>query len=267
MAPPAACILWPIRFDAASKIVRVTLGGTADDITLSVTVGRNYYVSGDDQADSSTDGGTGDLVAMLETALDTHVNNGGAFTVALDSDNFITVSHSSQTFQLLWAHANTTLDPTIFGFTAAAYPPTVPGSTTTAPDEVDGLWAPGHAYTEDSRDRQPYMISSGTTMSGLRRTSRLSTPKKRREVSWSLLDKAKILDEYVSATEPYGAFERAWSQALSLGRQFRLYDDETVRTSSSYQIYRMADYQDPLARSSQYKVRWDVRLPLVRADD
>lgn len=271
MALTNSLLLWPIRFDAATYILRVTSGANTDDLVFphvgSLTVGRNYWLSGDSQIDADGGvGGNGDLVAMLQGCLNT--NTGGltyAVTVSDPSRNVLAVTKTAGVgnFSILWSHINTTLDESIFGFTNAA---TASGTSAVAPNQTRGVWAPEKHVARDSRDRQPIVGGVVAAISGASRGSQIAVPKKEREVSWALLPPGKALTEYALATEPTGAFEYAWVNGLAMGRSCRLYLDASSRTSVSYGLYRTRDLEDPLERSEQHITKWSVALGLRRAD-
>lgn len=266
-------LLYPIRFTATTYNIRVEVNSVLETIpfpaTGSLTAGRNYYVSGDGQADSSTNNGTGDLLLLLKTALDAHseaVAQSATFTVSATAANLVTISISATDFRISWGDVLTTLDYEIFGFIAADAPS--PADTdTTAPDNAKGIWRPAVVRGFDSRDRQPFTGSVAQTMSGKTRTSALVTnAHKERELVWRLVTREKALDEYVGADDPNGAFETAWRTAIALGYRFRFYEDISSRTSSSYTLYRARDLSDPLGRNETYPYRWDVSLACVRGD-
>jgi len=264
MAVANACILYPVRFAATSYDIEVTVAATTETVTLSgLTVGRNYWLSADAQADASTDGGPGDLLELLKTAIESH-SEAPTVTMSVSATNVVSITVSSAT-TLKWSHANTTLDPTIFGW--ADLDVVDNSGVLTAPNQSQGAWCPARPFTEDSRDRTPYTISSGTTMDGTRRVSRLAAGKDEREVSWTMFAKELALSEYETATEPFGAWQTAWDSAISKGWRFRVYDDATSRTSSSYGLYALRMGDDPLKRNKRYRVRWDLELNTARAED
>jgi hypothetical protein len=263
-------ILWPIRFDASSYGVRVTIDLTPETLTLNVSTERNYFVSGDGQADAATDGGLGDLVQMLEDLLDSHsaASGAGSFTVSVTDDGQLSIQNnmagSAQNWSIDWTNAASTLDHTIFGFLEANYSHTA--GLIEAPKKTKGVWYPDRTRAIDSRDRQPTVGAVAETISGLSRASRLVAPKKTREIGWRLVPQAKALDEYADSTEPYGSFESAWVNALSYGYSFRVYDDASKRSAVGYELYRMRSLSDPMQRSAE-PVRFEIDLSLVRADD
>lgn len=256
------CILWPVQFDSASETLSVAVndgGFLGEDLTMSVTVGRNYWLSGDGQADSdpASVGGIGDLVTMLQDLLNTHTLAAGGFTVTITDQGIVTISHSTFEFQVGWNDpVSSTLEPEIFGFTRVVL---TGGLTYSSPNQSTGIWYSGKTRSRDSRNRQPVVGAVAETISGLARVSRLSLPNKGRELGWIYVPQAKALTEYAPATEPYGAFESAWIDSISKGQAWRMYDDASTRTSSSYDLYRTQNLDDPLMRSSA-PTRFDVSI-------
>jgi len=267
-------ILWPLRFAATSYVLRVTANAVTEDLTFpstgSLTTTRNHYMSGDNQADASTDGGQGDLFVMLENTLNSHSQTVGFIIADTTGDGSNQVKITCDVdFTILWTHANTTLDAVgaYWGFDVTGDDAST-AQAFTVTNQTQGIWFPNQTRSEDSRDRQPYVGATARSISGLQRTSRLATPKKEREISYRLLDKGKALEEYEAATEPTGSFEKAWVDALSLGRRFRFYEDMTSRSASSYSVYRSRSMADPLDRDELgRRVRWRLDLEMVRADD
>ena len=261
--PGASCVLWPLRFATTVYYVEVKTGTTTETLNGTVTVDRNYWMSGDDQSDASTNGGTGDLVVWLEQLLNSHTDGGaGVYTVSVGEDGILTIAIDSGEFEIYWTHANTDLDGTLFGF-AAADVASASGALS-APSRTQGIWAPGVPYSVDDRDRQPYVGSRRRSASGLQRTSYVAAPKKRRPVFWDLINKAKALDEYVAADDLTGSFEDL-EAALALGRRVRLYDAADTRTATSYGLYRCG--RRKLERSEKSRILWRVDLELTRGED
>jgi len=261
--PGASCVLWPLRFAATIHYVEVKTGTTTETLSGNFTVDRNYWMAGDDQTDTATDGGTGDLVVWFEQLLNSHTDGGaGVYTVSVSADGILTVAIDSGDFEIYWTHANTDLDPTVFGFAAADVASA--SSTLSAPSRTQGIWAPGVPYSIDDRDRQPYVGARRRSASGLQRTSYVAAPKKRRPVFWDLINKKKALSEYVDTDDLTGDFESLEAE-LALGRRVRLYDDASTRTGSSYALYRCG--RRKLDRSDKSKILWRVDLELTRGED
>ena len=265
-------ILWPIRFDSTSYVLRLTLNGVAEDLafpaTGALTTTRNYWMSGDGQADGATNNGQGDLLDMLKSTLETHSEHTGGETwtvedVSTDGSNTLRIKHSTHAFTIQWT-SGTTLDGSLWGYDTSSDDVSDGTNAVDAPNQSSGIWFPDSTRQNDSRDRQPYVGAVTMTTSGLVRVSRSSVPNKTRQIQWGLLDKSRALAEYEPTTRPDGSFEAAWDGAISLGYAWRMYDDITSRTSSSYGLYKTTSLADPLSRDGQAIFRWRVSLSATK---
>jgi len=258
---PNALIAHPIVFTSASYVLRVTIGSVTENLTFSVTPGRYYWLTGDNQADASTSGGVGDLLRNLQACIASH-SDVGTITVSLTSGFRVQVVTSSiATINILWGNAATTLDATIFGF--AQTDTAGVGATLTAPNLGRGLWRAGKPISEpDSRRRRVHLGGISESLSGLHRVSNFGTSVRQRELAFRLLQRSVALDEYATSTEPYGTWEQAW-ESMRLGRPARIYADETSRTSTSYSLVRTRSVADPLARDPSTPLRWGVDLQVA----
>lgn len=255
-----AMIMTPWRPTQTTYVLQESVAGSSTPLTFpatgSLTIGRNYWPSGDGQADADGGvGGVGDLLAILKATLDSHANP-ATFTVTLDANFRVNISTASTVHTEDWDNAATTLPKALFGFAATTLN-AILNVGTLLPQYI---WRPKRPIAEDSRERQPVVGGVARALSGLQRVSALSTPKKERDLLFRLVTKSQILQEYEDATEPYGSFEENWVNNIALGRPFRYYPDETSRTSSSYQLYVTRSLEDPLTRNDQYRVYWDVAL-------
>lgn len=266
-------LLWPIRFDQTDYVLRVTLNSVAEDLpfpaTGTLTTTRNYWMSADAQADSATNNGQGDLLDMLKSTLEQHSEHTGgeAWTVediSTDGSNTLRIKHSTHAFTLHWTHASTTLDGSLWGYETSSDDVSDGTNSVEAPYQSSGIWFPNSTRQNDSRDRQPYVGAITMTTSGLVRVSRSSAPNKVRQLQWGLLDKSRALAEYEPTTRPDGSFEACWDSAISKGYSFRIYDDITLRTTTSYGLYKTTSLADPLSRDQQAIFRWRVALQAVK---
>lgn len=266
MAVTNASILYPVRFSVSTRYLRVTCNGVTETLTFpTLTIARDYWIANDGQGDDAD--GEGSLLTLLETCLNTH-SEATSFVVGYSADWRITVSHAAANFSILWSHGSTTLDPTIFGFVASD---TASGTSVTSPDMPTGLWRPGRFISKDSCDRQTVVGAVSRSISGLVRTARLALPAKERELMFEFVDKSRALDRFASATGPSNTFETLWRDGLSLGRRFRLYEDENdvdtlFISTPPYTYYKTRDLEDPLKQRTSNLALWDVSLRLVRAD-
>jgi len=268
-------ILWPLRFASTTPGDLVVTVNAADETLTypTVTLLRNYYAAYDQQADASTDGGQGDALELFLTMLNTHTQAGTFSLVDGSGDGSSTtkITHDTAEFTLKWTNGSTTLDTYshFFGWDGTA-DVTSTSLSLSAVNAASGLWRPGCYRSEDSREQTPYVASTARTTDGQVRHSRLVTPKKQREVAWILLNQAKVLSEYEATTDPYGAFETAWDDAIGKGWRFRLYNDISTRTGpSDYTVYRSTNLDPPHHnRNATEPTLWDVSpVSLVNAED
>ena len=270
-----SAILWPVRrsdlartTDGATYVLRVTCNGVTTNLTsASIDSARNYWFSGDAQADSDGGvGGIGDLCAILQTLLRTHAQ-GASFVVTLSSANRINIT-CSFAFSILWSHASTTLGAIPFGFPQSD---TVSGTSAAAPNQTRGAWCPLRPPTLDTRDRAQYVVRAAFAESGRGRIARTQSAAAKRDIRFELLLPRYGLTEYADATEPTGAAEAIWTEALSRGRAIRYYEDEAVRTALSYGLYnfrpeeaKSGDREDVVFRDRRFSYRWACNFPLRR---
>lgn len=258
MAIADPILLVALRFAAANPVIRVDTG-TQQDITLSVATDTDYWMAGD--------GDTYDLTEILETRLNTN-SDGLTFTVTLSSRNILTVA-ADGAFQLLWTHVNTTVDPTVFGFTAADTPS---ATSAVAPDAAQGCWIPS---VDDAHPRPPRRDSRRqpvvrgvvqSTISGLSRVYNLSGPADlgERRIQWHEIKKEKVLTEYAPADAPYGTLEWWWETGGACCRPVRYYPDKTNR--ATYFGARAAELTRPWSEDeSRIQLRYFVELSLREA--
>jgi hypothetical protein len=258
---PNALIAHPIVFSAASYVLRVTIGTTTENLTFAVTPGRYYWLTGDGQADASTNGGVGDLLAVLRSCITSH-SDVGTITVSLTSGFRVQVVTSSiATINILWGNSATTLDATIFGWPQSNTANT--GATLTAPNQGRGLWRCGKPISEpDTRRRRAYLGGIAESMGGAYRVSNFGEATRTRDLAFRLLDRSVALDEYASSTTPYNTWEQAWA-SMRLGRPVRIYPDDASITSSSYTLARTRSLGDPLQRDPSTRLRWGVDLEVA----
>lgn len=255
--PTNALIAWPVVFSAGSYVLRVSISGVAADCTFTVTADRYYWSAGDGQADASTLGGVGDLLEALETCIETH-SSAPTCTVTLTSDFFINVAVAAGTIQILWSHANTTLDPLVFGFADAS---TATAASVTGTSVPHGLWRAGRPINEDGRPQVDIVGGVNMSLSGAVRVARFGVMPASRDIFFDRLLPATTLTEF--ATYATSSLEYAWIYGISLGRPFRLYLDETDRTSSSYRLWRTTSLERPWSRAGDFSYRWQARLQAI----
>lgn len=249
--PASSILLWGVRFSSTTYNLRVTCNSITETLPFpasgSLSVTKDYFPSGDD--DGSTD-----LLQMLEACIEAHTQ-APAVDIALTEDFFIQIT-SSVAIELVWQDAATTLDGAPFGWTADS------GSATTLTGDYipHGIWRPQRPIARDSRLRQPIVGGVSKSVSGKTRVSRIAEPEKTRELSWIFLPKDRVLSEYATAVTGVTStsFEYAWINSISKGYAFRYYADEASLTSPVN--YRIADLADPIARSEQFQIYWDIAI-------
>ena len=272
MSAPNAVWMVPVRFDATSYVVRVTINGVTSDLTFpatgSLTVGRDYWMSGDAQTSTESTGtGRADLVAMLQATLRTH-SQGASATASLSSSTWLLTCASGglATMRILWSHANTTLDATIFGYENAADSDLL--ASIVSPHAVLGPMLPGRAIAEDSKDYQPIVGGVSSALSGLTRTSRLTAGLRHREVVFRyLLESATLSPSEGADQDEWSTVEYAWTYAISKGWPVRAYDQASDVAGGSYRLYRTRSLDYPIDRDDAPAVWWRARFELVREVD
>lgn len=248
------CLLYAIRFASSNPTIRVNTG-SAQTLTLGVTAGVDYFMSGDDAAD--------DLVKKLEDCLNTN-SDGKVFTVTINERNVLTIAVSGAS-SVLWADALTTVDETLFGFPSNVGP----GTSFTAPDQTKGVWIPGTSarpvgFRTDTRTEPVTVGAMMETVDGQSRVYDLTSTRGERVVTFHLIDRAKILTEYVAADEPFGALEHSWTNGFCRGRTVRVYDDKSDRTT--YETFRVAGRGRPWREMGvSFIQRYEVELRLREA--
>lgn len=261
MAVPNVLLATGIQFSSTSYTLNVQLDSdVAQELTFTPTADRNYWVTGDGQADADGGlGGVGDLLAAIESVIEQHTAITSA-TVSLNTTTWrVEISHVSSGTNLQINWGSSTFDPVILGFEA---PTSGPSASLTAPNAPQGLFRPGAPFTVDGRNRQAVTGGVARSLSGRVRVSRFATPSRTRQVEFGLLDQGVVLEEYASSGNAPLTFEAEWIRGMSLGRPIRVYDDETVITSSSYDLYRTMSLEEPYERDPRYRVRWMGKLEL-----
>lgn len=259
-----AMLAWPVSFAAASYVLRVSIDGSAQDLTFSVTPGRFYWSVGDGQADADGGlGGVGDLLRVLETCIETHSAGPTVVCTLDDTTNWrlrVALTGGGSTIQLLWSHANTTLDDAVFGFNGD----TSAASAVVSSSMPQGLWRPRQPVWNDGRPQRPMVGGVARTLTGASRVSDFGTMDLERNLYWGRLAQSLALDEYAESGALTGTFEYAWLNAIGLGRPFRFYEDEmTHATASSYTLWRITSKVRPFQRLSDdppESLYWRVRI-------
>lgn len=261
MSVPDTVWLYPVRFSATSYAIRVTCNGVTSTLTFpasgSITVGRDYWVSGDGQTGTeSTGDGRADLVAMLQATLRTHAQCASAVATYNTSTNKVRIdSGGVNLLKILWSDGATTLDPTIFGWVSGV--DTSYLAVQEATNYAKGTVLFGRPVAVDSRLYQPITGGVAESLSGLVRVSRLATPSKRRDFGFRFLLSSAALIEYASGAGTQSV-EYAWTNALASGYPFRHFAQVADVTTPTYGLYRIRDLTYPLKRNDTHSVWWDA---------
>ena len=272
-----SCILFPLTrpdfartSDASSYTLRATINGVTENLPLTMTADRYYWLSGDGQADA--DGGVagvGDaVIGLLASTLGAHSEAPTSnVSVTMSATNRITVT-ADDAMAFLWNNAATTLNALVFGWTQAD---TASATTQAAPNQTYGAWTPtkgdgaGWPPSTDTRDIAQRKSASAVALSGRSRTSYLGAANATRDLGWTLLPNHWALQEYGLATEATGTAEDVWEN-VSVGRPVRYYPLSSSRTSSSYTLYlgrgeELAEGRDA-SISVDRRIRYKFDLPL-----
>lgn len=266
---PNACWLRPVRFTATGYALRATINGTTETLAFPA-VGQpaldpalDYWVSGDSQTGAEASGtGRVDLVYQLQLCLAQHTF-GAAVNVNMDPDTgIVQVAHGGAlSMKLLWSAGATTLDATIFGWTAGV--DSSLGTIVYGPLPARGLILWGRPATRDTRDYQPVVGGIATSLSGKTRSSRMSLGAKVRDWIFELIHQTRAREEFGVATYGAGVVETAWLDALSLGYPFRVYARSSDIAAPTYRVYRLRSLDEPFERSTEDGTRWTVTFQAV----
>lgn len=260
-----ALMRYGIRFGATSYTLRVDSTTGPEDLTFpasgSLDVNADYFMSGD--------GSSTDLLQLLEDFILQH-SNVATCSVTLDSSWRVQVTGTLTAgigFQLLFNHANSDLDGTIWGWDGDS-DTGLPVTSDTIPQGILRFEQP---LVDDSRPRQPRIGGIAMAMSGASRTSDFGKPKKVRTLSAGLIHRSKALIEYAEPTGPdphgYSTVEWAYDRSQAYGYSFRYHADEN--DSAGFGTYKLAPpRRDPLDREEGDRPRqalyWQGRWDLIQ---
>lgn len=270
MPAPNKAFLTPIRFtedEAAAQFVEVfTTGPTTELVQLPVSAGVNYWLSGDGEV---TRDGEMDLFQVFLDALNLQVT-AGPFLFTLDHatnrGTWVLDSFVPADFSFHWGEGATTIDPAIFGFTAAN---TALNDTTTAPNTTKGIWLPEVPCLYDGFD-DPQMVGTVVpTQGGGSRASSHDDVLYHRDIEYHLLDGEHSITHFTGAARPYNQLEYAWvSGRWGKGCDVRVYDDATTRTVSSFKTYRVRPpTKNPWRRQIKNQQLYFADLKFIRIAD
>lgn len=284
---PRPALMIPWRNTIASPlttIVAFTFDGTpeivdTESIPLPLTLGRDYWVSADAAADADPDGegGSGDLVALLATALVAEVATIDAVEPSWTTDGRLrltaTLSGAAVQWGILTVHED---DEPAWTMARLLGLPIIPdaapqaisaGGVLTMPVMSDRLFWPGRPFHRDSRDRDEFVGSVSHTTDGFAWPAVQTAPVVRREVGWDYLRLQHVLEEYADELGPFNTAETIRREGLRWGRRVRLYDDiGDLGTADAYSVYRPREPLQPIVRQGEGddQIFHDLRLDLVR---
>lgn len=256
------CLLLPIRFLAANPTIRVTLS-TTSTLTLSVNPAEDYWISGDNNSSLSH----GDLAGFLQRCLRTHPNaNAYGFVVSLTADNFLVITNTTASdFTILWGDALTTVDPTIFGFTAISYTSSM--AELDSPNQTKGYFSSGLPFKHDSLDEPTLVGSVVFSHSGSSRGNLISTIYER-ELQFHMLNRSVVKQAFSPASQPYGSWEYSWaSGGMGQGCDIRVYSDRSLRNPVSFARYKINAMTRPWQRDDTVSIlKYQGQLNLIRSE-
>lgn len=123
-----------------------------------------------------------------------------------------------------------------------------------------GIWLPNKPVSQDTFDRTTPVGGTKTAISGRSRTTHFGSQLTTRDVRWELLTREVVLEQFGEAKA--NTFEFYWLNSIAKGYEFDVYDEVTDTYSSA--TYKIRSNEEPITRSSQFSVRWDVSLDLVK---
>lgn len=242
---------WPIVITSSTNAIRFDIAG--DLATVSITPGTYYWLG---------DGSAADLCAALDAALSSHPASLPTVTVYLDADGtirIITNNGPGSMPQLLLADALTTIDPVLFGFTAAAYPFAGTPWTLSSPTQVGHLWNPERIYVDDSGNYQDTISDVSVSLSG-RDSTWCYAERTYRDFLVDLLPPEKLFDADSPVNEAFATFLR-W---LARGGEFRW--TPSILVPATHLLCKIRDPEWakgwPPKRIDQVARRYSIQFPL-----
>ena len=224
-----AMFRYGIRFASTSYVVRVATSIGTQDLTFPASGSLDLYTD----YFWLFDGSATDLAALWDACLES--GDVVEATSTLDGSHRVSTALSgfgSPTYvQILWTHANTTLDAyaPVFGWPGTS--DTGQADPLVSDDMPQGLVYLDRPVTDDSRPRQRKLAGSVRLVNGDTVTTVLADPYRDRMLSAGLVASAKSLEEYASATEPYGTLESMYTRALAHGHAVHYVPDDTDTTT------------------------------------
>lgn len=243
---------WGILFSATNNALRLTTGAVTE--VLSVAAGTEWFWRGD--------GSGADAAWQLKGFLDTNTG-GGVYTVTLLPTGYLKID-CTLAFQALWAHANTTMDQSIFGFSNASRPNPA-GVTVTSDFQVGHYYSPGQIIVNAANATPARRAIAATSQGDRLRVARWGSKRQRREVICDRVAPEYVYQARESVTNT--AFERFWD-AVNDGTPFEYCPDLTV--PGTYDVCQVPEERWLNAFEGEHCVslipqlveRYNVRIPL-----
>lgn len=230
--------------DQSSYVLRVTFNAVTENLTVNVTAGNRYYVSGD--------GAGNDLLSIIETALDTHSEVTGS-SLSLTGTR-VTIGSTHTALSILWSNVATTFPSWILGFGTS-------DASFSASDGSPLVWIPQRKQSFDTRDMQRLIRGRDESLSGLIYTTQWTNAAKDRDIGLQFILQRYILEEYALTGD--SAFESLDLRSLSTGGPFRLYEDSsTISAGNGFSLYRLRE--DPVYNvvGDNAPTKWNVDLKM-----
>lgn len=273
MAVNVPCILAPFRGaelagGATAGTISVVVNAVRETLPFpaagALTLQRCYYVAGDDLADAATLGGQGDLIKMLEDAINAH---GQAPALVLTQDGAGRLSATSgAAVTVEGAHANTDVDLTVWGLDNDG-DHVLGTAATDFPFRHRRGWYPGHHQSQDSREQAKLVGGIARPVNGMPWAVVLPVGPKQRELGWMAIDPHLMLEDLAAVDAPWSALQTTWEEAIAMGMPWRFYQDTDTRTSSSFRVYELGELPRdgvPWVENGENLYFYDVRLLGVR---
>ena len=247
----------------STGVLRVVTNLGTNDVTVTYSPTTAYYML--------ADGSAGDALQPIAAAIEgiTGVSTVTWSTTGTGLSRRVNIAFTGTTvtsLDLQWAHANTTLDETLYGWTAN----TGNFAANTTSTQMPMGWVPLlRPVTVDSRPRQRRVGGGRRAISGLTRRSNFGLVRDARQLSATLLSQTVALDEFASASTPYATIESMCVRSLSLGYGLHYVPDETSLGTYSTLYLAPGDVGDDpnygLERMDEVSIlRWQWAMAFVQ---
>ena len=237
--------------DAASYGLAVEIGASLETVFLTVIPGRPYWVSGDRRIDGAS--GEADLLRRIEETVEVgHTLGAGVWGLGGVGLAGETITGSTNVL-VRWIRPETTFPAWVLGYDGLT--DQVLDASTAGPSPL--VWRPQVEKGPDTRDRQVLVRGGRTSISGRRYTASFGDAAKTRGLDLSLVPQGRVLEEFAGSQTAFESLDR---QCLSLGRPFRLYEDESTISAGTGAAVYVLEEPARYDQNNQLGIRWDVRL-------